>query len=349
MAELVDARDSKSRSSRSESSILSSGTSMHIFFDLLITIGIVITALPAVILLYSRSKRKKSWEYNHKKLSLLLSLILLLGTTILLYGSFVEPQLLITNYYEVDLDNIEEEIKIAFVADYQLGIYKQTDWTNKTVDRILELEPDIILLGGDNVDNANYNLEELTYLEPLARLAKIIPTYAIQGNHEYGVGGGKSIYNSKYRVANMSQETKKKFTSLGIKTLENELEVIEINNSKFYLFGADSFWAGKLNYKILEKRNLDIPTIAMIHNPAFYIKSYPEIDLVLSGHTHGGQIRLPFVGPLGKVDDILPSKYYQGLHELDTGTKLLVTSGIGETGTRARLFNPPEIVMITIN
>ena len=68
---------------------------------------------------------------------------------------------------------------------------------------------------------------------------------------------------------------------------------------------------------------------------------------MLSGHTHGGQIRLPFIGPLGKVDSITPKTWYQGWNNIDE-MKLFVTSGIGESGTRARLFNPPEIVILTL-
>jgi len=321
---------------------------MKTFFDLLITLGILVTAIPAVILLYSRAKRKRSWEYNHKTITLIISIILLIGTLVLIYGSFVEPRLLVTNRYEIDLEKIEKPITIVFIADFQVGKYKQNAWVKKTVQRTLELQPDLVFLGGDQVDNGYYEPQETSYLEPLKKLAGQIPTYAIHGNHEYGIGGGKSITNHKYRLANVSKETQIALKNLGITFLSNKLEKITVNDQSFYLFGGDAFWAQKLDYSVLEQRKEDLATLALIHNPvvAFEAHNY-YIDLMLSGHTHGGQVRLPFIGPVARVDKIIPGKWYQGLHEYE-GMKFLVTSGVGETGTRARLFNPPEIVLLTI-
>jgi len=318
------------------------------FFDILIILLISITALPAVILLYSRNKRKQSWEYKNKNLSLILALILLLGTTLVTYGSFIEPRFIITNYQEINLENIESPIKIAIVSDFQVGYFKKEKYVEKTVGRILELNPDLVFIVGDIVDNAVYVKNEAKYLSPMKKLATVIPTYAIHGNHEYGIGGGKSILDPDYRTANVSLETKEIVESFGIKYLVNGLEEIEIKNEKFYLFGGDSIWAGRLNYSILDNRTKDLPTIALIHNPlAVFQTNKHEIDLMISGHTHGGQIRLPFVGPVGRVDDILPTEWYQGWNEFKE-MKFFVTSGIGESGTRARLFNPPEIVMMTV-
>ena len=122
-----------------------------------------------------------------------------------------------------------------------------------------------------------------------------------------------------------------------------------ITGTKQKYFPELHYTLKKLDYSILETRKEDIPTITLIHNPSFQFSNYPtDIDLALSGHTHGGQIRLPVVGPIGLIDNLLQKKYYQGLHTLDSGTKMLVTSGVGETGTRARLFNPPEIMLLTI-
>lgn len=322
---------------------------MQIFFDLLIAILIIITALPAVILLYSRIKRKHSWERKYKKTSLAISFILLLGTLIISYGSFIEPNLLITNRYEIDLPNIESPIKIAFMADLQLGKYKQTQWVEKVVKQTIELQPDIVLIGGDQIDNETFAPEEFKYLKPLENLSKQIPTYAVLGNHEYGISCYNGVEEECSHTGDVSTESKTTIEQLGINYLTNNLEKIAINSSSFYLFGGDSYWAKKIDYSILETRAENIPTIALIHNPAFQFSDYPnDIDLVLSGHTHGGQIRLPFIGPLGLVDNILPRKYYQGLHQISDYTKLLITSGAGETGVRARLFNPPEIVLLII-
>mgnify|MGYP006418713199 FL=1 len=284
---------------------------MKTFFDLLIAILIIITALPAVILLYSRTKRKHSWEKKNKKTSLTIAVILLLVTLTIVYGSFVEPNIIITNKYEVDLPNIEMPITIAFMSDLQVGKYKQTDWIKYVVERTLELEPDIVLIGGDQVDNEIFSPEEFNYLKPLENLAEQIPTYTVHGNHEYGLSCYHGIEEECQYAGDVSNETKHAMEKLGIKYLVNNLEKITVDSSSFYLFGGDSYWAKKLDYSILETRKEDIPTITLIHNPSFQFSNYPtDIDLALSGHTHGGQIRLPVVGPIGLIDNLLQKKYY---------------------------------------
>ena len=207
----------------------------------------------------------------------------------------------------------------------------------------------MVFFVGDMVDNSVYNEKECNYLSPLSKIANLYPTFAIHGNHEYGIGGGKAIADPNYRVANMSNETKICVKNLGIKYLVNKLKEITIKDQKLYIFGGDSLWSDNLDYSVLktiEDKNID--TIALLHNPAsLFEASKYDIDLVLSGHTHGGQIRLPFLGQIGKVDNILPNCWYQGWIKYKN-TDMFVTSGIGESGTRARLFNPPEIVVLEI-
>ncbi|MFH1286620.1 MAG: metallophosphoesterase [Candidatus Magasanikbacteria bacterium] len=322
---------------------------MKLFFDLLICIGLVATAIPAAVLLYHRSRDKKSWEYSHKKITLFISSLLLFGALILVYGSFIEPHLLIVQRKTIDIDHIESPIRIALVSDFQVGKYKQEKHVNDVVEKILKEQPDIVLIAGDQVDNTTMDEDGSIYLKPLERLASKIPTYAIHGNHEYGIGGGKAITEAKYRVGNVTTQTKSRLEDLGVRHLQNEIELVTSTPSPFYLFGGDEFWSLNLDYLALNRREKEnIPTIALIHNPAAtWQTSKQNIDLMVSGHTHGGQIRLPFIGPLGRVDDVTPKQWYQGLNE-HNDMKLFVTSGSGETGTRARLFNPPEIVILTL-
>lgn len=352
MAELVDAHDSKS-CDRKVMRVRFSPTALDMikyFYDLLITIGITITALPAVILLYSRARRQWSWESRHKKVSGGIAALLLLTAMAIIYGSFIEPHFLVVNQQNIDIPNMTNQIKIALIADLQVGPYRQTTEVEKMVNRILELQPDLALIGGDHVDNEAAVEDETVYLAPLKKLADAIPTYAVHGNHEYGVTSGKSEDEPRRQYfPDISQHVKSKLEGLGVKYLVNQLEKIEIKNTAFYLFGGDEYWAGNLNFDELKNRFESIPTIALIHNPSFQFSPYPpDIDLILSGHTHGGQIRLPFFGPLGNADPLLPREQYQGLFKLNERIQLFVTSGIGETATRARLFNPPEIILATI-
>ncbi|PIR02937.1 MAG: hypothetical protein COV60_03000, partial [Candidatus Magasanikbacteria bacterium CG11_big_fil_rev_8_21_14_0_20_43_7] len=237
---------------------------------------------------------------------------------------------------------------IALVADFQVGPYKRTAHIERVVARIISLNPDLVMIGGDQVDNATMDEDQTMYLEPLKQLVEAgLPTYAIHGNHEYGVGGGKALTDQKYRVGDVSARVKEVMEGYGIHYLVNDVVTTTLRGQSLRIFGGDSYWAGKLSFDNLEES--DFPTIGLIHNPAAtWLAGKEDIDLILTGHTHGGQIRFPFVGPLGRVDDVIPPEWYQGLHTVDDDTQLFVTSGTGETGTRARLFNPPEVVLITI-
>lgn len=321
---------------------------MKPFFDLLISIFLAATVLPAVILLLNL-KRKETWENRHKKITLVISTLFLIASLIIVYGSFIEPQIITINSQKIKLANLSKPIKIAFIADFQVGPYKRQKFVQRVVDKILEKKPDIVLIGGDQVNNDGGTLEDETfYLKPLARLAKQIPTYAINGNHEYGVNEGEVFYNTKKRLPDVSKQVKNSMEKLGIHYLTNELDKLTVNSSSFYLFGGDDYWSGNLNYSALKKRTENLPTIALIHEPesVFEAAGY-EVNLLLSGHTHGGQIRLPLIGPLGRVDSYIPLDWYKGLHDYKN-TKLFVTSGIGETAVRARLFNPPEVVILNL-
>ncbi|PIR75124.1 MAG: hypothetical protein CO030_03710 [Candidatus Magasanikbacteria bacterium CG_4_9_14_0_2_um_filter_42_11] len=323
---------------------------MQAYFDLLITIGLVSTLLPAGILLYSAKQRIQSFEYRHKKLTYGASFLLFLGAVILLYGSYVEPRLLITNEQTVDLPGIEHPFTIALVSDFQLGVYNQTSHVSRVVDRIISLRPDIVMLAGDQLDNTPGDVDETVYLTPLSRLVETgIPVYAVPGNHEYGVGGKRNSADNLRLFGDISASAAKAFTDLGITYMTNTLVTTTIQGQDIAIFGGDSYLAEKLSFDILTNKPETIPTIALIHNPgAVWLATKQDIDLMLSGHTHGGQIRFPFVGPLGRLDEPIPTDWYQGLQQVDDNTQLFVTSGTGESGTRARLFNPPEVVFLKV-
>lgn len=321
---------------------------METFYDLLIAMLILVTAYPAVILLYNIYKRKNSWENKHIKITELVAALLLLGTLIIMYGSFIEPRIIITTYQTIKLNKFFQPLKVALISDLQIGTYKKDKYLNKVVDKITNLKPDIIFIDGDTVDNNERATGDLQYLYPLEKLAKLFPTYAVPGNHEYGFTRFDALEDLKYRQRDYSKETQKALEKMGIKYLVNQTEKITINNQSFCLFGGDEFWTGNLNFSALSNCQKNIPIFALIHNPtAVYQAANHHLNLMLSGHTHGGQIRLPFLGPLGRIDRTFPPDWYQGLNE-HKGIKLYVTSGAGEAGVRARLFNPPEIVLLTI-
>lgn len=325
---------------------------MTLFYDILILAGIIATAVPTAILLFHKYRTQNSWEYKNPKKTTGISIFLLLGTFILLYGTFAEPLMLVTNYQIIDLKNINKPIRITLISDIHVGDFNTEKDIQKIANRILEINPDLLFIDGDHVlghaKNAN-----LDYLKPLKQVVDKIPTYAVPGNHEYGVATNNPDVSKRFLMPNRSVEVAKAMREMGIHYMINETEKITMNDQSFLLFGADEYLINNIRYESLIQKKLeypDLPVIALIHNPSgIYDAADQGIDLVLSGHTHGGQIRLPFIGTIMKVEDKeFPTDWYQGLHQYKN-TKLFVTSGANESGTRARLFNPPEVVLLEVN
>lgn len=330
---------------------------MDKFYDILILTFIAATALPAVILLYHQRRTPESWEQKNKKLSSIISYLLLLGTITVLYGSLIEPKLLITNYQTLDLEDIKNPIKIGLISDLHVGDFNKEIDIQKIANRLLELNPDLVFIAGDHILTNYKEDDRLNYLKPLKEVAKKIPTYAVNGNHEYGVGSDDDDIQKRFRLPNRNREVAKAMRDLGIKYLINDVEKITVKDESFLLFGSDEYLINAVDFENLkqDKGDINMPVIMLSHNPAviylaneYNLKNENDIDLVLSGHTHGGQVRLPFIGVLQKIESDIPLSWYQGFNEFN-GINLFVTSGANESGTRARLFNPPEIVLLTIN
>ena len=112
--------------------------------------------------------------------------------------------------------------------------------------------------------------------------------------------------------------------------------------------GIDDIWFGGSSKAALDGLTDEDMVILLAHNPDAVLFSETKVaDLILSGHTHGGQIRLPLVGSLAHIPTVLGNTYDKGLFSLKDQW-LFITSGVGEIGPRARLFNPPEIVLLNI-
>ncbi len=300
-----------------------------IFYDSCIGIGLLISVLIGIIFLHSTP------------------LISFLGFTafgILIWGSFVEPHIITINRVPVPLQQTTYPFTIAVLTDLHAGPYKKTNFFERLVAETIALNPDLVVIVGDHVYNCVTDLDEVTYLSPLKKLALRFPVYAVHGNHEYGMGE----YAQEY--ADVSEHVKKIMQSYGIIYLQNETTTITINRQEITLFGGDELWAHKLEYTSLTERDESSLTIALVHNPAYLHYPHPKgIDLTISGHTHGGQLRLPFIGPIAQVDHLIPRHLYQGLHEPEhTGEFLFVSRGLGESEPRARLFCPPEIALLEI-
>lgn len=309
-----------------------------IIFSFLLIDGIAIAAM-------LRQKKQKWPDFLHKSKNvwhagrILLFLIFAASWLVIFYGSFIEPRIIVTTRQTINLsENPTSSLKAAFISDFHAGPYKKSSFVEKAVSKINALKPDVILLGGDFVHDS---ADQTKYLIPLKNLQAPLGVFAIIGNHEYSEEHGIIGEISEKRAVTVRQTLE----NAGIKVFVNEGIKIKKDNKNIYLLGIDDLWTYRAS---IDAAKLQSPNILLGHNPdSVFLAEKLGVDLVLSGHTHGGQIRLPFLGAVPPIPDELGQKYDMGLFEFEK-TQLFISSGIGEYGPRARLFVPPEIALLNI-
>ena len=222
--------------------------------------------------------------------------------------------------------------RIAQVTDMHGG-HIPFEFLAKTLARVEDLKPDLVLFTGDLIHH------DPTAIDRVAALMKTfsMPTVASFGNHDYGPYRGEDDpYDpqlaDKLRVA---------ITNAGCTVLVNQSKPIEHSDGRLWLVGLDDLWFGEFNPKLaFENVPSNERVIALSHNPdtaEMLADHHP--DLILSGHTHGGQLRLPFYGALRL--NIARAQYDWGLFQLPN-SQLYVSSGVGFI-LRMRFNCRPEV------
>lgn len=273
---------------------------------------------------------------------ILLSIILLT----VFWGSFIEPRRLTVKTININLNKTpaREEIKIALLADFHVGAYKKNGYIEQIVGRVEKINPDIIAMSGDFILG---RAENAKYLFPLQRLSSKYPTFSATGNHEYSLASPDDP-----ELEDKTWLLRQLFEKWEIKMLDNESRVVDLGaKGRFNIAGIFEIWTGWLDLnKAAQNLNPELPAILLAHNPDVILKQdSKKFNLILSGHTHAGQICLPWLGSIPSLPTELGRKYSQGLFKLKNNGYLYITAGLGETGPRARLFNRPEITLINLD
>ena len=248
------------------------------------------------------------------------------------------------NHYTISSDRLTEAFdgyRIAHVSDlHNTEMGKDNE---KLLDMLQEADPDIIAITGDIIDSRNTDID--VALQFTKDAMEIAPCYYVTGNHEARV--------SEY------DELKEGMIELGVVVLEDgriELEqsgetitLLGVKDPSFqtdYLFGdSETVMQSKLQEIVNEEGSY---TILLSHRPElFEVYTESKVDLVLSGHAHGGQFRLPFVGGLVAPNQGLFPKYDAGLYT-EENTNMVVSKGIGNSILPFRFNNRPEVILIDL-
>jgi hypothetical protein len=245
----------------------------------------------------------------------------------------------ITNlaYESSDLPDQFDGFKILQISD--LHNHRFGSNQNRLLESIETISPDLIVVTGDLIDRRRYDLEPIQEL--LAKFPKV-PTYYVSGNHE--------IWSGNY------PEVKSLIEATGWNVLDNQTAIISRGEDLIQLIGLmdpSSRDQGDIQSHVTQKLNA-IPnhsedfSILLSHRPnPFEIYANYPIDLVFSGHAHGGQFRLPFLGGFIAPDQGLFPTYTEGAHTLKQ-TTMIVSRGLGNSIIPLRVFNRPELVVVTL-
>ncbi|MEA3249749.1 MAG: metallophosphoesterase [Patescibacteria group bacterium] len=288
---------------------------------------IVIVAVTAAVPLFLIELKCRWPKMRTKGPYVLAGAVLSVVWLVIVYGSFIEPRMLAVRQQEVVLGDGDGRLRMVLVSDTHLGRYRHHDWMDKLVDRVNLIEPDVVVLLGDIVDQPT----GLRDLAPLGRLESRFGMYAVLGNTDYSSGA----VSARHGIENYGE------------VLTNES--VLLGDTGVRLAGIDDIWYGTPDWdRAFADVQEDDVVILAAHNPdAVSRAEYYGADLVVAGHTHGGQIRLPLIGPGVELPTEIGQRYDQGLFSFGQ-TRLYITSGAGESGPRARLLNPPEIVVLEV-
>ncbi len=231
--------------------------------------------------------------------------------------------------------------RIAQISDLHNASFGEDN--DKLIDLLKKAHPDIVVITGDMLDSRRPGYENSLIFAK--KCAKIFPCYFVTGNHEKQ---GKGYL-----------ELKNKMQQNGVVVLEDKYIELKEDNQKINLFGINdplfktSRFSGDM-YTVTKKRlnsftfNPNEYNILLSHRPEhFELYAEYNIDLVLSGHAHGGQFRLPFVGGLFSPNQGLFPKFAEGIHTKDS-TTMIVSRGIGPSVIPFRINNRPEIILVEL-
>lgn len=251
-----------------------------------------------------------------------------------------------TSFFNISSKKLALSAKIRIVQLSDLHRKKFGDSNSILINRVKELSPDYIFITGDMISRNVTDLSDIQHL--IDELLKTAPVYYSLGNHEKDL---EKLDPNLYSELISSIENK-------CILLDNRRAEIITENKKIEIIGLTVFsecYKNNGSYKNLRKlETKDILSltgeksenfsILLAHNPMFF-DSYAEYgaELVLSGHVHGGCVRLPFFGAVLSPERKLFPKYSKGLYR-KSGTEMIVSAGLG----KFRMFNPPEIIVIDI-
>lgn len=262
------------------------------------------------------------------------SIFAFLMSSLLIYARFIEPHMIRINHVQYTLGQdkpLPRPVRVALIADLHIGLFSGHERQLKQiVHKINQQQPDFVVVAGDwTYEPENKLAEELAVLKQIEA-----PVYSVNGNHD-----------EQYPGPPIQQLLKDALELNNVMDIEGK--IVEFDG--FRLIGVGDLWAGKADMRYMPDLPQDKPWLILSHNPdtVDMVPDLPNRPLMLSGHTHGGQVELPWLTSyVMKKVSILGHK--RGLYQHDNAD-VFVSVGTGMVGVPFRFRVPPTIDMIELS
>ena len=257
--------------------------------------------------------------------------VLLLLALVFIYARFVEPQRVVVRRERRVFREGGKSVRLVLISDLHLGVFKGERFLRKILARVREAKPDLVVIPGDLINDPSpaelkKNFRELGDLK--------IPVYVVTGNHD----SRKPGYYTSEEVRGVLRPL--------VTVMDNARATWVGEQTRMQITGLSDLMEGKADFTLLDDLKDKDFNLIIAHNPdaAYRIPAGIPADLIVSGHTHAGQIFLP---PLS--DWLIPCKhkFRRGWYEVH-GRPVYVSSGLGEVILPMRFLIPPEVVVMEL-
>ncbi len=286
---------------------------------------------------------------DNKKKKLIIEIVIALLVVFLAIFIIVtirENNTLELNYIEVNNSTLPSEFKgfkIAHVSDLHNSQWGENN--ERLINLLKSSKPDIIAITGDIVDKSRTNIE--IAIKFATEATKIAPCYYVSGNHESAISNYNELENGLIKAG----VTVLNNTKVEIKRGNEKITIMGICDPTLVIDEKEGYDEKSITSDLISKISYTKKdyTILLSHRPEnFDIYAEKEIDLTLSGHAHGGQVRLPLVGGILAPNQGFFPSYDSGLYEKNTSA-MVVSRGIGNSSFPVRINNVPEVILIELN
>lgn len=277
-----------------------------------------------------------------KKAFILVTVLLVLLIPVYLYWQNNAIEISYYNFSEKNIPEAFNGYKIVQVSDLH-----NKDFKDQLTNKVSDEEPDVILVTGDVIDRNRTNI--VTAVNALEELVELAPVYFVSGNHEVASG----VYDV------LREELKR----IGVINLDNAIETLTVNEAEIGLIGIEDPLMHQIDEidrigsrellieqtieELLMESGADY-TILMSHRAELLsVYAQTSVDLTVTGHAHGGQIRLPFINGVYAPSQGFFPEFTGGIYE-ENGSQMIVSRGLGNSAFPLRINNRPELIVITL-